>query len=135
MPTYLTEGQITARIDLFGSATAEAADRRRYADSIRWELRGKPCAYCGGLGDQVDHKIPIAQGGTSDPDNLAPCCRTCNRLKGDYTPEQFRRWYQRDIGPWPPLSFAEQIVASIDRPLTAEQMSELVEGIRWRGLR
>lgn len=136
MPTYLTERQITARVEVFGSVKAEVADRRRFADCVRWELRGLPCAYCRGYGGQVDHKIPIAQGGTSDPDNLTSCCSRCNLLKGDYTPEQFRRWYQRDIGPWPPLSFAEQLLASIDRPLTPEQMNKLIDGIRWwRGLR
>ena len=31
---------------------------------------------------EIDHLIPVAQGGTSEPVNLAVACRWCNRSKG-----------------------------------------------------
>lgn len=31
---------------------------------------------------QVDHTIPLAQGGTDDLDNLVLCCGPCNARKG-----------------------------------------------------
>ncbi|MER5882705.1 HNH endonuclease [Streptomyces sp. NPDC001941] len=67
------------------------------------------CILCGhGLADAVDHVIPVARGGTSDPDNLAPihgvagcptCGRKCNSEKGDRPLAQVTRlktsrdWY------------------------------------------
>lgn len=48
------------------------------------------CRYCGGQpGDVVltiDHVIPVAQGGTNDPENLATACQDCNGGKGARTP-------------------------------------------------
>jgi hypothetical protein len=31
---------------------------------------------------EIDHVMPEYEGGSSDPDNLRLCCRTCNRSKG-----------------------------------------------------
>lgn len=33
------------------------------------------------IGDQVDHKLPKAQGGTDDPSNLELLCTPCHRAK------------------------------------------------------
>ena len=41
------------------------------------------CAYCAGEADTVDHILPNALGGTSDPGNLIACCRRCNSSKAD----------------------------------------------------
>lgn len=43
------------------------------------------CWICGQPGaDSVDHKIPLARGGTNDRHNLAPAhMHPCNRAKGD----------------------------------------------------
>jgi len=51
------------------------------------------CVYCGVAHNScrpdgtrvkcvVDHVIPLARGGTNDPDNLVFCCEKCNREKG-----------------------------------------------------
>lgn len=36
-----------------------------------------------------DHKIPKARGGARVPDNVVPCCRKCNGLKGCLTDDEF----------------------------------------------
>lgn len=52
---------------------------------------GGKCGYCGFLrGKTLDHIKPLSAGGCDWIDNLLPCCKTCNNLKGDMTVEQFR---------------------------------------------
>lgn len=48
------------------------------------------CRYCGRRSQtmEVDHVIPVSQGGTSTLDNLVTSCRDCNRRKADRTPEE-----------------------------------------------
>lgn len=52
---------------------------------------GYQCIYCGE--DEgpfhCDHVIPVAQGGATDPENLACACIPCNLSKGAKTPEQW----------------------------------------------
>lgn len=69
------------------------AARRRHAPGeftreqwiSRWEFYGKRCAYC--LVElplkkaNIDHIIPIKEGGTNWPSNLAPACKSCNSHK------------------------------------------------------
>ena len=43
------------------------------------------CTYCGGPGGCFDHITPIQRGGQSVPENLAPCCRTCNARKHNHS--------------------------------------------------
>jgi hypothetical protein len=48
------------------------------------------CQYCGAKGPQaggaatleIDHRVPVAHGGTNDPVNLVTSCAECNRGKG-----------------------------------------------------
>jgi 5-methylcytosine-specific restriction endonuclease McrA len=50
------------------------------------------CQYCGGRFPSseltFDHVMPVARGGHKGWDNIVTCCVTCNRRKGDRTPEQ-----------------------------------------------
>ena len=49
---------------------------------------GYRCVECGALEMlEVDHIIPVSQGGSDELDNLQTLCRTCNRAKGS------RAWY------------------------------------------
>jgi 5-methylcytosine-specific restriction endonuclease McrA len=44
------------------------------------------CAYCGcdiSEDFHVDHIIPLAKGGTNEPDNICLSCPTCNLQKSD----------------------------------------------------
>lgn len=42
---------------------------------------------------QVDHIIPLAQGGTNDLSNLPTLCAKCNREKSAKIDARFRRLY------------------------------------------
>lgn len=46
------------------------------------------CQYCGTNKNlTLDHLIPKSKGGTNDWLNLVTCCESCNKKKGDKTPE------------------------------------------------
>ena len=53
---------------------------------------GFTCQYCGKRMDAedltFDHVVPRAAGGRTTWDNIVTCCVTCNRRKGDRTPEE-----------------------------------------------
>ena len=84
--------------DLFPSPRPQ---RTRLGQSIRKELfrrQGGRCMYCGSrqrmdLMD-IDHKIPVARGGSNQRSNLQLLCRTCNARKGTKTDREFRQAYQ-----------------------------------------
>jgi len=99
-----------------GVATAGAAwlALRKFTQSDRDEADAEnkrenggqlTCVHCGqGLrtepghpdSREFDHRIPHAQGGPSTKENIDVTCRTCNRNKGNRTPEQWtRRWYHQ----------------------------------------
>jgi hypothetical protein len=50
------------------------------------ERDGFRCRYCGATPDVaelvIDHVIPVADGGSDEPDNLATACGDCNAGKG-----------------------------------------------------
>ncbi len=48
-----------------------------------YDYYGRDCVYCGEPSTGVDHLQPVAKGGSNAMENLAPCCRRCNSVKGD----------------------------------------------------
>lgn len=44
-------------------------------------LTADPCAYCDKPGREVDHIVPVAEGGTNDWTNLTASCWRCNSEK------------------------------------------------------
>lgn len=50
-----------------------------------------PCHYCGTRKGPmtIDHKVPLARGGSHEVRNLFPACRPCNSSKGATMPEDF----------------------------------------------
>lgn len=68
-----------------------SSGRRAIPQRIRDEKYrdNKSCWYCGckttTRNRQLDHLLPVALGGTNDPDNLVVCCKRCNTRKGDKT--------------------------------------------------
>jgi hypothetical protein len=58
-------------------------------------LKAQMCAYgCNRpvdiLSISIDHRVPRAQGGSYALENLLPCCKDCNILKGNMTEAGFR---------------------------------------------
>lgn len=51
--------------------------------AARFSVFGNACAYCGLENGslEVDHVIPLANGGKHIPANIRPACRTCNGSK------------------------------------------------------
>lgn len=45
-------------------------------------IRRDPCVYCGRPSDTIDHINPVSISRSSQWDNLAPACRSCNSAKG-----------------------------------------------------
>jgi 5-methylcytosine-specific restriction endonuclease McrA len=73
--------------------------RRRRANSGKQRLRilardRMRCQYCGVRGTlfdlTLDHIMPRARGGRSEPENLCAACKACNQRKGDRTPDEAR---------------------------------------------
>jgi 5-methylcytosine-specific restriction endonuclease McrA len=55
------------------------------------KLYASNCFYCGGAGRiELDHVVPLAQGGQHSIGNLVPACMACNRSKGSKTIMQWR---------------------------------------------
>lgn len=64
------------------------ATRRTIFERDNWT-----CVYCGTTNaDQwhCDHVVPLSRGGTSDVDNLATSCRSCNLSKGSLLIAEWR---------------------------------------------
>lgn len=50
------------------------------------------CWWCGefvGLTFDIDHRVPVSKGGTSDISNLVISCRRCNHSKRDHMPHEW----------------------------------------------
>lgn len=65
--------------------------------TITYVLKGyDKCYYCGEkltmINRTLDHMYPRRWGGISIPENLIPCCNTCNQQKKDMTYRQFQEW-------------------------------------------
>jgi 5-methylcytosine-specific restriction endonuclease McrA len=59
----------------------------------KWEAQSGLCVYCQAdleLSMEIDHKLPIARGGSNWPDNIQLLCFTCNRRKHAKTDVEFR---------------------------------------------
>jgi len=71
-----------------GIVKMDAFDRelsRAYRQAIKHDL----CFYCGNPGEEDDHYIPLAKGGTDHWWNIVRACVFCNRSKKDLMPEDF----------------------------------------------
>lgn len=59
-----------------------------------YNMYGGRCAYCGRPiryeDMQVDHMVPLYNGGADNEGNYVPACRMCNHYKSTYTVEKLR---------------------------------------------
>lgn len=70
---------------------------------VMWCLQHGRCAYCQqyfGSKYHVDHKTPIARGGTNDIENLHLTCPRCNMRKGTMTHDEFLVSKRRPVVAW-----------------------------------
>jgi uncharacterized membrane protein YqaE (UPF0057 family) len=77
-----------------GASTAQVAEGegRGIPQTIRQAVLDRDdyiCRYCGRRSQtmEVDHVVPVAEGGESTLENLVTACRECNRSKGGRRPE------------------------------------------------
>lgn len=86
------------------SATPYPNERVRAAI---YERDGYRCAYCSfDMRDVprarcLDHVVPLAGGGTNDPDNIVTACKRCNGRKGGRTPTEAGMPWPRGVNPTP----------------------------------
>ncbi len=79
-----TSHKVTSRISIPPEVRAYVFQRDHYQ-----------CQSCGKMQTQtalqVDHIIPIANGGSNDLSNLQTLCRRCNQQKKHHFDQRFRR--------------------------------------------
>ena len=75
-------------------------ERTKFSPELRRSLgvaQDRRCMYCGVRKSlknlQIDHKDPVARGGSNDPSNLQLLCQPCNGRKKIHTDEEFRSRY------------------------------------------
>jgi hypothetical protein len=74
---------------------------------------GHECVYCGSKRNlTIDHIIPKSKGGQNTWMNLITCCSSCNRMKGDRTPEDANM--KMNFNPYEPNIFSEIINSSVE---------------------
>lgn len=85
-------------MDASGTVNQSETSKRRALSkkerAVVYAKTGGLCHICGGeLGKSwnADHVKPFSVGGGSEIDNFLPACRTCNRLKWNWDPENIRR--------------------------------------------
>ena len=65
--------------------------KKRFRESI-YQAWNNQCAYCEEPATSLDHVIPRFRSGSSNRNNLVPCCRRCNANKAS-TPVQ--QWFSQ----------------------------------------
>lgn len=62
---------------------AKSMSKHQWAQTRRYVLHrdNGQCYLCGGKATEVDHVVPVFEGGTDDLSNLRAICRTCHRSK------------------------------------------------------
>jgi 5-methylcytosine-specific restriction endonuclease McrA len=80
---------------------AEEKRRARELRSSAWwrkKIASGKCHYCGRVFHPddltMDHKIPLARGGTSDRINLVPACKQCNNRKKHLLPFEWEEYME-----------------------------------------
>jgi hypothetical protein len=65
--------------------------KKKFRESI-YEAWDYKCGYCSDKATSLDHIVPRFKSGSSNRNNLLPCCRKCNSNKGS---EDMRSWFEK----------------------------------------
>jgi len=65
--------------------------KKRFRQAI-YEAWNNSCGYCGENATSLDHIVPRFKSGSSNRNNLLPCCRRCNESKASRKMEE---WYSK----------------------------------------
>ena len=65
--------------------------KKRYRQSI-YDAWNHKCGYCEEQATSLDHIIPRFRSGSSNRNNLLPCCKRCNANKASLKMEE---WYEQ----------------------------------------
>jgi len=55
------------------------------------------CAYCGSVGEEIEHIVPRSKGGTNSVQNLTLSCRKCNISKGNLSLKAFGKKIGKEL--------------------------------------
>jgi len=83
------------RTELRSSTRLSPSERRDYSIRLAARDGGCICFYCKeslNSDFHIDHKVPIAKGGTHSLDNFALACMPCNQEKHAKDIDEFREW-------------------------------------------
>jgi 5-methylcytosine-specific restriction endonuclease McrA len=83
------------RTEIRRDTTFTQSERREYGGKIANRDGGNVCFYCKEpltFDFHIDHKIPIAKGGTHSLDNLVLACMPCNQEKHAKDIDEYREW-------------------------------------------
>lgn len=83
------------RTEIRRGTTFTQSERWHYGPRIAARDGGFFCFYCKeplGGDYHIDHKIPIAKGGTHSLDNLVLACMPCNQEKHAKDVDEYREW-------------------------------------------
>lgn len=115
-----------------------APNPRSMSLRLRFEILKRDaftCQYCGAKAPrvslQVDHVVPVARGGASEPDNLVAACIDCNAGKADVPLDMRALWEQ--YGPGGAPGFARTGRHTYSLAVPGEQ-ARFYANLRWFGL-
>ncbi|HDR9497083.1 TPA: HNH endonuclease [Burkholderia cepacia] len=101
--------------------------RKSISKKVRFEVfkrDGFVCQYCGAHPSQavleVDHIIPVAEGGADEFDNYITACLPCNRGKGPVSLDRI------------PQSLADRAAEVAEREAQIRGYTEVMREARWR---
>ncbi len=75
----------------------QKAPRPQKTPSHEYYFPNKPCFYCGGEAQSVDHLVPKCRGGRRTKKNLVPACHRCNGMKGSLSVQEFLAHCERVV--------------------------------------
>lgn len=76
---------------------ASSITNKELAEYIKNHRAEHVCKYCGDPCEQIDHVVPLSQGGQHSWDNIQCICARCNMTKGTGSEEEFIAWVNRLI--------------------------------------